>query len=78
MAEHRGEGTDSDVEAPAGTAGLAIWRRGGPRLAAKSEDVNNTQTGGDWRMKIDEASRRLNRVDPRILVTAKVGWSALR
>ena len=45
LAEHHKDGTDRDVEAACGDAGLAIWRRGGPRLGAWPEDVNNAQQG---------------------------------
>jgi hypothetical protein len=35
-------------------------------IAAWSADVNNTQRGLDWRMKIDDARYKLKSVDPKI------------
>ena len=35
-------------------------------IAAWSTDVNNTQRGVDWRMKIDDARYKLKSVYPKI------------
>jgi len=35
-------------------------------IAAWSSDVNNTQRGVDWRMKIDDARYKLKSVYPKI------------
>jgi len=42
---------------------LAILQR---EIAAWSADVNNTQRGVDWRMKIDDARYKLKSVYPKI------------